>query len=137
MKQKLVDLLPPLTVAAVVLFWANVPKAWLDQWWQLVVVIFIVLGFVQLLEAFVERHKGWRPNRTEFFTDIFYVAFGASAISWASTTLTKEPMVAAKDALGIATPWITALPFLVQVAMAIFMFEFGQYWMHRLMHNNS
>jgi len=28
-----------------------------------------------------------------------------------------------------------ALPFLVQVAAVIFIIEFGQYWMHRLMHN--
>jgi sterol desaturase/sphingolipid hydroxylase (fatty acid hydroxylase superfamily) len=136
-KQKLINLLPPLTVAAVLLFWANVPKAWLDQWWLLMVVIFTVLGFVQCLEFFVERHAGWRLNRTEFATDLFYVAFGAIVINWLSDTLANEPMMAAKESLGLATPWITNLPFLVQAALAMFLFEFGQYWMHRLMHNNS
>jgi sterol desaturase/sphingolipid hydroxylase (fatty acid hydroxylase superfamily) len=137
MKQKFFDLLPPLTIAAVLLFWANVPKAWLDQWWLLMVVIFVVLGFVQLLEYFAERHEGWRLNRTEFATDVFYVALGATLINWLTTTLAEPPVLAAKEALGIATPWITSLPFLVQAAMVIVIFEFGQYWMHRLMHNNS
>jgi sterol desaturase/sphingolipid hydroxylase (fatty acid hydroxylase superfamily) len=137
MKQKFVDLLPPLTVAAVLLFWANAPKAWVDTWWVLMVAIFVVLGFVQIMEYFAERHQGWRLNRTEFFTDIFYVAFGSTAITWLSTTLGEPPVLAAKQAFGIATPWLADLPFLVQVAMALFLFEFGQYWMHRLMHNNS
>jgi sterol desaturase/sphingolipid hydroxylase (fatty acid hydroxylase superfamily) len=137
MRQKFIDLLPPLTVAAVLLFWANVPDAWLDHWWLLMVVIYTVLGFVQLLEYAFERHEGWRLNRTEFATDIFYVALGATLITWLSDTLANDPMMAAKESLGIATPWITALPFLVQAALAMFLFEFGQYWMHRLMHNNS
>lgn len=137
MKQNFINLLPPLTIAAVLLFWANVPEALLDQWWLLMVVIFVVLGFVQLLEYFAERHEGWRLNRTEFFTDIFYVGFGASAMTWLTTTLAETPLLAAKESLGIATPWITSLPFLVQAAMVIVLFELGQYWMHRLMHNNS
>ncbi len=137
MTQKFLDLLPPLTVAAVLLFWANAPKAWVDTWWVLMVAIFVVLGFVQLMEYFAERHAGWRLNKTEFFTDIFYVAFGSIVITWATETLAEPPVLAAKKALGIATPWIADLPFLVQVAMALFLFEFGQYWMHRLMHNNS
>jgi len=136
MKQIFVNLLPPLTVAAVLLFWANIPKAWLNAWWLLLVVIFVVLGIVQLLEYFAERHEGWRLNKREFFTDVFYVAFGATAISWLNTTLAETPIVAAKEALGIDTPWITGLPFLVQVAMVIVIFELGQYWMHRLMHNS-
>ncbi len=137
MKQKIFDLLPPLTVAAVLLFWATVPKAVLDQWWLLPAVILAVLGFVQLLEAVAERHQGWRLNRTEFFTDLFYVAFGFFAITWLNQTLAETPLLAVKESLGIATPWITGLPFLVQAAMVIVIFEFGQYWMHRLMHNNS
>src|SRR5262249_51386024 len=32
--------------------------------------------------------------------------------------------------------WITHSPFVIQVALVIFLIEFGQYWMHRLMHNS-
>jgi len=137
MKQRLFNLIPPLTVAAVLLFWANAPKAWIDAEWTLLVVIFAVLGFVQLLEYFAERHEGWRLDKTEFFTDLFYVALGTTAISWLTETLADTPVLAAKTALGIATPWITELPFLVQAAMVLLLFESGQYWMHRLMHNHS
>ena len=137
MKQKLLDLLPPLTVVAVLLFWGTAPKAWVDSWWVLMAVILGVLGFVQLMEYFAERHEGWRLNRTEFFTDIFYVAFGLTVIAWASTALAEPWVLAAKKALNITTPWLADLPFLVQAILAMLLFEFGQYWMHRLMHNNS
>ena len=137
MKQKLFDLLPPATLVALLLFWANVPKAWLEQWWLLMVVGFVVIAFVQLLEFLNERHEGWRINKTEFVTDIFYVALGATAISWVTRKLAEEPMTALKESLGLATPWVTTLPFMVQVIMVMLLWEIGQYWMHRLMHNNA
>ena len=137
MKQKFFDLLPPITVAALLLFWANVPKAWVDSWWLMMVVGFAVVAFVQVLEFFNERHAGWRLNKTELATDIFYVALGATAITWVTRTLAEDPMMALKTSLGLTTPWVTSLPFLVQVVMVIVLWEFGQYWMHRLMHNNS
>ncbi|MFX8895292.1 hypothetical protein ABTM96_19360, partial [Acinetobacter baumannii] len=76
-----------------------------------------------------------RMNRRELVTDLFYFALFSTAISAASRILADEPMRATKDALGIATPWAGQLPFLAQVALVVFLSEFGQYWMHRLMHN--
>jgi sterol desaturase/sphingolipid hydroxylase (fatty acid hydroxylase superfamily) len=137
MKQKLFNLLPPATLVVLLLFWANVPQAWLDHWWLLPVVTWVVIAFVQLMEFVNERHAGWRLNTTEFFTDLFYVGLGATVISWATRVLAEEPLVALKENLGLATPWVTGLPFLVQVMMVIVIWEFGQYWMHRLMHNNA
>lgn len=137
MKQKIFDLMPPATLMALVLFWANAPKAWLGRPWLLPVVIFGVMALVQLLEFFNERHEGWRLNKTEFFTDIFYAVVISTAISWATRTFAEEPMMTLKSSLGIATPWITTLPFLVQVLMVMTIWEIGQYWMHRLMHNNA
>ena len=46
-------------------------------------------------------------------------------------------MQAARQALGIATPWAAELPFLAQVALVIVLVEIGQYWMHRWMHDNA
>jgi sterol desaturase/sphingolipid hydroxylase (fatty acid hydroxylase superfamily) len=136
-KQALLNLLPPVTVAALLLFWANVPAAFVARDYALVVVILVVVAFVQLLELGFERHPGWRINGRELATDIFYVILGFTAITWMTDNLAVGPLRSAKDALGIATPWITALPFLVQVVMVMLLFEFGQYWMHRLMHNNA
>ena len=39
--------------------------------------------------------------------------------------------------VAVTTEWAMHMPFLVQVALVIFLIEFGQYWMHRLMHNIS
>ena len=52
------------------------------------------------------------------------------------TKLAEEPLASAKHALGITTAWAMHLPFVVQVALVLFLVEFGQYWMHRLMHNS-
>ncbi len=137
MKQSLFNLLPPATVALILAFWALAPEAWVDKWWTITAVGLVVLAFVQLMELVNERHTGWRINRQEFLTDIFYVLFGITAISWTSDALANSPMYEAKEALGIATPWIAELPFLVQVAAVMLLVEFGQYWLHRWMHNNA
>ncbi len=89
------------------------------------------------MEFVNERHIGWRINRQEFLTDIFYVLFGITAISWTSDILANSPMSQAKEAIGLSTPWIAEMPFLVQVAAVMLLVEFGQYWLHRLMHNNG
>ena len=137
MKQALFNLLPPATVAAILAFWAFAPAEWVDKWWMITAVGLVALTFVQLMEFVAERHVGWRINRQEFLTDLFYVLLGITAISWASDTFANGPMGEAKEAMGLATPWIAELPFLVQVAIVMLLVEFGQYWMHRWMHNNG
>jgi sterol desaturase/sphingolipid hydroxylase (fatty acid hydroxylase superfamily) len=134
-KQSLVNLLPPATVAAVVAFWAFAPQAWVEAPWTIMIVGLAVIAFVQLLELVFERHEGWRINRRELATDVFYVAFGYGVIGFLSDTLINSPLRDLKAELGIATPWLAASPFLVQVVVVLFTFEFGQYWMHRAMHN--
>ncbi len=137
MKQSMFDLLPPATVAAILTFWAFAPAAWVDTWWTITVVGLVVLAFVQVMEWVNERHAGWKINRQELLTDIFYVVLGITAISWMTDTLANTPLAEAKEALGIATPWLAALPFLVQVVIVMLLVELGQYWLHRWMHNND
>lgn len=136
-KQHMVNLLPPATLLAIVLFWTAGPAAWVHNDWALVWVTSITTAFVLGLEFVFERHAGWRMNWREFFTDLGYVVFGSTVIAYATNIMAEEPMMAAKAALGIATPWAGKLPFLVQVLAAMMIFEFGQYWMHRLMHNST
>lgn len=135
MKQSLVNLLPPATLAAILAFWAFAPAAWVEAPWSLPAIGLGTLALVQLLELAFERHAGWRINGRELATDIFYVAFGYGVIGFLSDTLVNSPLRETKDALGIGTPWLADLPFLVQVLVVMFVFEFGQYWMHRAMHN--
>ncbi|MFA5970012.1 MAG: sterol desaturase family protein [Sphingomonas sp.] len=137
MKKAVFNLLPPATVAVIVLFWAFGPEAWIKSSWSIVVAGSLTTAFVLALEWVNERHVGWRMNRREFATDLFYMVLGFTVISWASNLLAETPLKAIKHSLGIATPWAMHLPFVVQVALVIFLIEFGQYWMHRLMHNNA
>lgn len=135
MKKILSSYVQPLMVLAVLLFWAFGPAAWIRSPWSVVVATLLVTALIQALEWVGERHASWRLTRREFFTDLFYVALSYTVIAWASDTLANNPLAAAKLSLGITTPWAMHLPFVLQVALVIFLIEFGQYWMHRLMHN--
>jgi sterol desaturase/sphingolipid hydroxylase (fatty acid hydroxylase superfamily) len=135
MKQRAFNILPPATIVALLLFWGSLPSAWVEIWWVPTLVTFVTLAFVQGLEWLHERHAGWRIDRRELLTDIFYVILFTTAIPWTVKVLADEPLLALKERLGIATPWTAELPFVAQVAIALFVVEFGQYWMHRAMHN--
>jgi sterol desaturase/sphingolipid hydroxylase (fatty acid hydroxylase superfamily) len=129
--------LQPAMVVATLLFWSLGPLSLTTNPWTIVVTSSLTTLFVLWLELANERHASWRMNAREFLTDLFYVVLSSTVISWFSTKLAEDPLKAAKHALGIATPWAMHMPFLVQVALVIFLVEFGQYWMHRLMHNQS
>jgi len=134
---RLIDLVPPAMLAAAWAFWAWAPKAVLERPWTLPVVSALVTISVLLLEMVAERHSHWRMNRREFLTDLYYNVLFATVISWLARAMVDDPLLAAKKAIGISTAGIAQLPWLVQVLMVIFIVEFGQYWMHRLMHNST
>lgn len=127
----------PVMMAAILLFWAFGPASWIKSPWSIVVATSLTTAFVQGLEWVNERHSGWRLTWREFFTDLFYVVLGSTVIAWCTKTLADDPLAAIKHSLGITTEWAMHMPFVVQVALVIFLIEFGQYWMHRLMHNNA
>lgn len=135
LKDRIFNHIPPAMIATVLCFWAFGPKAMLDSPWTLPVLSPLIVLTVLLLEQIHERHAGWRLNRREFFTDLFYVVLTATVISWFTRILADDPLTAAKASLGITTKWAEQMPWLAQVALVIFLVEFGQYWMHRLMHN--
>ena len=137
MKQAIFDLLPPATVAAIWATFAFAPTEWVEAGWLFALVSFGTMGFIQLMEFVNERHEGWRINRKELATDVFYMLFMIFVISTLVGLSVEGPLVQAKEALGIATPWMMELPFLVQVILILLIYEFGQYWMHRWMHNND
>jgi len=135
MRKTFFNLLPPIMIAVVILFWAFGPAILLKNSWTIVVTSALITAVVQGLEWVNERHVGWRLNRREFFTDLFYVVLSATAIAWATVKFSEEPLQAAKHSLGITTQWAMHMPFLAQVGLVVFLVEFGQYWMHRAMHN--
>jgi len=134
-KDRIFNHIPPAMIVAVLCFWAFGPKALLENPWTLAVTSPLIVVIVLLLEQVHERHAGWRMNRREFFTDLFYVVLSATVIAWCTKVLAEDPLLAVKASLGITTQWAAQLPWLTQVALVIVLVEFGQYWMHRLMHN--
>jgi len=126
----------PAMVLVLILFWSFAPDTWVKYPWTVVILGAAITLLVQALEFVAERHEGWRLNRTEFATDLFYVILNTSVISWAVKMFADNPLKNIKQAVGIHTGWALHMPFLVQVALVIFLNEFGQYWMHRLMHRN-
>ena len=135
LKNKVFDLIPPAMIAVVLTFWAFGPEVLLKNPWTFTVVSPLITITILLLELVHERHAGWRMNKQEFFTDLFYVVLSATVISWITEKLAEAPLRATKASLGISTEWAMHLPWLAQVALVFFLIEFGQYWMHRLMHN--
>lgn len=134
-KAQVLDLVPPAMVIAVVAFWWLAPKALVDNSRTIMVLTIVTVAMILALEWVHERHVTWRMNWKEFFTDVFYLVLGFTAISWATDNFAENPLKAVKATLHIHTPFTEHMPFLAQVALVIFLIEFGQYWMHRLMHN--
>lgn len=137
MKKIMFSYVQPAMVAAVLLFWFLAPATWVKNTWSLTVATSVVTLLVLGLEWLHERHASWRLTKKEFFTDLFYVVLGSTVISWVTTKLAEDPLTATKHSLGITTQWAMHLPFVVQVGIVILLVEFGQYWMHRLMHNST
>jgi sterol desaturase/sphingolipid hydroxylase (fatty acid hydroxylase superfamily) len=134
-KQTLINLIPPAMLVAVVAFWMNAPASVIDNPWALVGASAFITFFILGLEWVFERHEGWRLNKREFATDLFYLLLVYTAIAWVTEALSEAPLRSIKASLGIATPWVTSLPFIVQALLVIVLIEGLQYWMHRLMHN--
>jgi len=137
MKDRVFNYIPPAMIAVVLCFWAFGPVALLGSPWTFGAVSALIVATVLFLEWVNERHAGWRMNRREFLTDMFYVVLSATVIAWVSDTVAKDPLKTAKASLGITTEWAMQMPWLLQVALVILLIEFGQYWMHRLMHNST
>lgn len=130
-----IDLLPPVTVIAVVLAWMLAPSSITENPWSIVIASVLTSFFLLGLELLFERHENWRINWREFATDLFYFVLMYTVIGWAVETLADGSLAALKAKLGIATPWVMQMPFVLQVALVVFLIEFGQYWMHRAMHD--
>lgn len=134
-KQTVFRYLQPATVLAIVLFWSLAPASLANSGTTALVAIigtkFMILG----LERINERHASWRMNGRELVTDLFYFTLVYTLIRFARRDWGDVPVESAKHWLGISTPWLEHAPFLLQVALIVFLIEFGQYWMHRAMHN--
>lgn len=114
---------------------------WGPNWLVVASTLFAIrLGFRVLLLALEwvnPRYDSWRLTWKEFATDVFYVSMGYTILRMVDVYIGNSVIVeAVQGAFSWEDfAWFTDLPLLVQALAISLIFEFGQYWMHRGMHN--
>jgi sterol desaturase/sphingolipid hydroxylase (fatty acid hydroxylase superfamily) len=103
--------------------------------------IFIIrLGFKVLLlglEWVNPRYESWKLTWKEFATDVFYVGMGYTIVRMLDAYIGSDVIVEAVQGAFAwdKFAWFMAMPLILQALSISLIFEFGQYWMHRGMHN--
>ncbi len=89
------------------------------------------------LEWVNPRFASWQLTWKEAMTDLFYVGLGYTILNLVDTFIGSDVMIeAAQKAYDWdKLAWFIGLPLLLQAFLISFIFDFGQYWMHRGMHN--
>jgi sterol desaturase/sphingolipid hydroxylase (fatty acid hydroxylase superfamily) len=126
----------PAILLALVVFWYYAPNSIAKA----STAIGIGIGFRALLlvlEWVNPRFESWRLTWKELVTDLFFVGLGYTVLHLASYYLGSDAWV--ESALNYLVydhfDWFMSMPLLVQAVLILFIFDFGQYWMHRAMHN--
>ena len=126
----------PAVLFALLAFWYYAPNSIA----QASTAIGLGIGFKVLLiglEWLAPRHESWRLTWKELATDLFYVGLGYTLLRIVGSYIGSDVMI--KAVQGYYTwdklAWFTGLPLLLQAFLIAFIFDFGQYWMHRGMHN--
>jgi sterol desaturase/sphingolipid hydroxylase (fatty acid hydroxylase superfamily) len=126
----------PAALFALILFWYYAPNSIAKA----STAIGIGIGFRALLlvlEWINPRYDSWRLTWKELVTDLFYVGLGYTILNLVEYFIGSDALIEAVqhsfDWEKLA--WFTGLPLLLQAFLISFTFDFGQYWMHRGMHN--
>lgn len=136
MKQFVFTWFQPAVLLALVAFWyyapSSIAKASTAVW--------IGIGFKVLLlglEWVNARHASWRLTWKELATDMFYVGISYTLVRLAGSYVGDDVMIEAIQGSfdWDKFAWFLGLPLLLQAFLISFIFDFGQYWMHRGMHN--
>jgi sterol desaturase/sphingolipid hydroxylase (fatty acid hydroxylase superfamily) len=126
----------PTMLFALITFWYYAPNSIAKA----SIAIWVGFGLNTLLlglEWVNPRYASWQLTWKELATDLFYVGL-------AYTLLHVVGYYIGSDAVADAIQrhfhrdkvmWFTGLPILAQAFLIVLIFEFGQYWMHRGMHN--
>ncbi len=126
----------PFMMFALVAFWYYAPNSIAKT----STAIGIGLGFKAImlaLEWFFPRHKSWHLTWKELATDLFYVGISITLVRFVDNFIGSDAII--EHVLNSYDwdkfAWFTTLPLLVQALAILLIFDFGQYWMHRAMHN--
>lgn len=126
----------PTVLFALIAFWYYAPNSIAKA----STAIGIGIGFRVLLltlEWVNPRYESWRLTWKELVTDLFYVGLGYTILNLVDQYIGSDAVI---EALQHAfdwdkLAWFVGLPLLLQAFLISFIFDFGQYWMHRGMHN--
>lgn len=135
-KQAFFTYFQPTVLFALLAFWYYAPN-------EIAVAstaIMIGIGFKVLLlglEWVNPRYRSWSLTWKELITDLFYVGMGYTVVRLMRVYLGDDVIIdAVMGAFDWSTfSWFTGMPLLVQALAISLIFDFGQYWMHRGMHN--
>jgi len=126
----------PTMLLALIAFWYYAPNSIAKA----STAVGIGIGFKILLlglEWLAPRHESWRLTWKELTVDLFYVSLGYTVLRLIEGFIGSDAVIEAVqtsfDWQKLA--WFIGLPLLLQAFIISFVFDFGQYWMHRGMHN--
>jgi hypothetical protein len=126
----------PTILFALIAFWYYAPNSIAKA----STAIGIGIGFKVLLLAMewaFPRHESWRLTWKELTTDLFYVGLGYTVLRLVDDYIGDGVMIESilHQFDWDKFSWFLGLPLLLQAFLIAFIFDFGQYWMHRGMHN--
>lgn len=126
----------PTVLIGLILFWYYAPASIAKA----STAIAIGIGFRMLLlglEWVNPRHDSWKLTWKELVTDLFYVGLGYTMLNMIDVYIGDGAIIDfVQDSFDWDKfAWFTGLPLLLQAFLISFVFDFGQYWMHRGMHN--
>lgn len=126
----------PAVLFALIAFWYYAPNSIAKA----STAIGIGIAFKALLLALEwvnPRFDSWRLTWKEACTDLFYVGLGYTLLRIVDGYVGSDAVAEyLQDAMHWdKLTWFMTLPLLVQAFLISFTFDFGQYWMHRGMHN--
>ncbi|WP_334181421.1 sterol desaturase family protein [Novosphingobium sp.] len=126
----------PTILFALIAFWYYAPNSIAKA----STAIGIGIGFKVLLlclEWAFPRHESWNLTWKELTTDLFYVGLGYTVLRLVDDYIGDGVMIESilHQFDWDKFSWFMGLPLLLQAFLIAFIFDFGQYWMHRGMHN--
>jgi sterol desaturase/sphingolipid hydroxylase (fatty acid hydroxylase superfamily) len=135
-KQFIFTWFQPTILFALIAFWYYAPNSIAKA----STAIGIGIGFriiLLALEWFYPRYESWNLTWKEMVVDLFYVSLGYTFIAMVEGYIGSDAVIeAAQQSFDWSKlAWFTGLPLLLQAFLISFTFDFGQYWMHRGMHN--
>ena len=100
--------------------------------------VFLAAWPLMLLERWLPHRQRWLRSPIEFRVDLFHMLSTGAATDLFRATLfgTLFAIAAWLSAVCGGTLWPTELPMVLQLALALFIGDFGAYWVHRLAHRS-